>query len=338
MHDWVTADLLEIKQGLGNGMWRALVRSHCFRRARFPGASPDAHGRCIASSLDITLELLLSSSYRLAPLRITTALFISMSTSAEISFNPATLEPKVREILTAPGTDLGSISAKNVRTKLVGYRPILTAEYMKEHKKAFDAVIGRVFETVSAEAALHLDHAASEQESDTVKDEEEEPVEEPDDAGQDEEEEEVRPKKKAKKASKGEMNDAELARQLSSEINGRTRRATTSTSGSASKKKPKPKRAVKKSAEMIASDSDDDASSPKKRKRTKSASAGGGGGGTAKGGFAKEYALRFVATRCSSHMPTYANLVTYSQRTTSSTPERRPDVTTTSRQISLGVH
>lgn len=233
-----------------------------------------------------------------------------MSTSAEISFNPATLEPKVREILTAPGTDLGSISAKNVRTKLVGYRPILTAEYMKEHKKAFDAVIGRVFETVSAEAALH---AASEQESDTVKDEEEEPVEEPEDAGQDEEEEEVRPKKKAKKASKGEMNDAELARQLSSEINGRTRRATTSTSGSASKKKPKPKRAVKKSAEMIASDSDDDASSPKKRKRTKSASAGGGGGGTAKGGFAKEYALRSVTSRCSPHTHISANLVTYSQ-------------------------
>lgn len=249
-------------------------------------------GRVRASPLSI--HLLLSSPHPPASSLTTT----DMSNGAEITFDPSSLEPQIREILTAPGTDLGSISAKNVRNKLVGYRPILTAEYMKENKKAFDAVIGRVFEAVSAEAALAV---ASEQGSDTVRDDdEEEHVEEEqgDDMEDMEVEEEAPPKKKAKKASKGELSDAELARQLSSEINGRTRRTTTAPAkGSASKKKPKPKRgSTKKSAEIIDSDSDVDGSSPNKRKRAKSGSAGGGGGGTAKGGFAKEYALRFVST------------------------------------------
>lgn len=200
-----------------------------------------------------------------------------------MGFDILSLEPQIREILTAPGTDLSSISAKNVRTKLLGLVPTLTSAFMKEHKPEFDALIGTVFEAVSAEVAAPP--AASEQESDTVKDDDFDDDEMKEEDA--EEEEDAPPKKKVKKASKKELSDAELARQLSSEINARTRRSGT-TNGSSSKKKQR----AKKSAEMVDSDSDDEDGTTKKRKRK--AATPKTGGGAAKGGFAKEYALRSV--------------------------------------------
>src|ERR1700692_724275 len=62
------------------------------------------------------------------------------------------LEPRIREILSAPGTDLTTISAKSVRRRLLELEPSLTAEFLKEHKEEVGAVIGNVVEAVSAEA------------------------------------------------------------------------------------------------------------------------------------------------------------------------------------------
>jgi upstream activation factor subunit UAF30 len=92
------------------------------------------------------------------------------------------------------------------------------------------------------------------------------------------------PPKKARKATKKELSDAELARQLSSEINGRTRRSGTG-NGSVAKKG---NRKMKKSADFIDTDDSDDNEGGAKKKKRKS----GTKGGRAKGGFAKEYLLR----------------------------------------------
>jgi upstream activation factor subunit UAF30 len=90
-----------------------------------------------------------------------------------------------------------------------------------------------------------------------------------------------------------EQSDAELARQLSNEINSRSRRSTT-TRGSTNVRNrngtAKGGRKAKSSAEVVDTDDDEDSggerrSSPKKKRA--------GGGGTAKGGFAKEYILRY---------------------------------------------
>jgi len=77
-----------------------------------------------------------------------------------------------------------------------------------------------------------------------------------------------------------ELSDAELARKLSSEINGRsTRTGRKSRGGSATGKKGS--RAKKSAATVV--DSDDDSDEIGKSKKSS--------GGTAKGGFAKEFAL-----------------------------------------------
>ncbi|KIK69054.1 hypothetical protein GYMLUDRAFT_35098 [Collybiopsis luxurians FD-317 M1] len=195
------------------------------------------------------------------------------------------LEPLVRRILSAPGTDLTTISAKRVRRELLVLDSSLTPEFVKEHKQDVDAIITRVFGEVSAAR------------NGEVAEDPEEPVtasrqhssSDPEETGEDEqkyeqeEEEERSSKKKAKKGSKKGLSDAELARQLSSEINGRSRRS----SGKGRAANGTPKRAKsKKSASTI--DSDGDESGEEGGKKTKKKRAGGGG---AKGGFAKEFTL-----------------------------------------------
>jgi upstream activation factor subunit UAF30 len=199
-----------------------------------------------------------------------------------MSFDISALEPQIRDILSAPGIDLATISAKSVRRKLLEVEPSLTAEFLKEHKEDVDAVIGRVFEAVSAEAG-GVDapqETGRERANGTVKEEVEV-------YGVEEEEAPSRPPKKPKKAGKKELSDAELARQLSNQINGRARRSGTA-NGSSTKKKR-----AHKSADFVDSDSDGDDDGSTKRKRKSGAQKSGGGG--AKGGFAKEYWLRFVA-------------------------------------------
>jgi upstream activation factor subunit UAF30 len=196
-----------------------------------------------------------------------------------MSFDISSLEPQIRDILSAPGTDLSTISAKSVRRKLLEADPRLTADFLKEHKQKVDAVIGSVFEAVSAEAGgvEAPPEPKRKRTNGTVKVEEQ--VEED---GEEEDEAPTPPPKKSKKGVKKELSDAELARQLSDQINGRARR-----SGAANGSSTKKKRAHK-SADFVDSDSDGDGVSSTKKKKRKS------GGGGAKGGFAKEYSLRSV--------------------------------------------
>ncbi|TFK51090.1 SWIB-domain-containing protein [Heliocybe sulcata] len=186
------------------------------------------------------------------------------------------LEPRIRDILTAPGVDLTTISAKGVRKQLLEADDSLTADDIKEHKGEVDALIGRIYGEVSGQRDGDEDNESA---NGKRKQEEEEGTAYGDD-GEGEDESEVngeasRPKKKAKR-SKEELDDAELARQLSNELNGRGRSAR---GGSQKGVKKKPRKAKKSSATV---DSDEDSEGAPKKKR---------GGGGAKGGFAKEYTL-----------------------------------------------
>jgi len=196
-------------------------------------------------------------------------------------FDFGSLEPHIHQILSAPGTDLSTISAKRVRRQLVELDPSLTAGFMKKNREDVDAVIASVFEKVSgvqetednSEAAYAEEKSRkrSVQESDF-----------PDEGPEDTAEEESPPPKKLKKAGKNGrgLSDAELARKLSSEINGRsTRTGGKGRGGSTTGKKGS---RAKKSAATVESDDDSDGIGKKKKSS----------GGTAKGGFAKEFALR----------------------------------------------
>ncbi|ESK93649.1 swib mdm2 domain protein [Moniliophthora roreri MCA 2997] len=190
-----------------------------------------------------------------------------------MSFDFSKLEPPVHQILSAPGTDLGTISAKRVRRELLSLDSSLTPEFLKENKDQVDEVITRVFGQVSAQ---------KEQEGDDVEDRS--AYDEEGDAGEEMDEEEVASPIKPRKAKK-EISDAELARKLSSEINGRSRRST----GKRGSANGTPKRGQsRKSAATVGSD--DDGSGEEGGKKTKSKRRAASGG-TAKGGFAKEYFL-----------------------------------------------
>ncbi|KAG7091021.1 hypothetical protein E1B28_010082 [Marasmius oreades] len=196
------------------------------------------------------------------------------------------LAPLVQQILSAPGTDLRTISAKRVRRELLALDPSLTPEFLKEHKREVDDVITRVFGQVSGgnedqEAESHRSQSPYEEElEEHVKDEEE--------AGDADDKEVNKPKKgrKGKKNGK-EMSDAELARQLSSEINGRSRRSGVGKGSGRGSSNSTPKKGKRKSAATVDSEDDSGEGGGKKKKKKKS----GSSNTPAKGGFAKEYLL-----------------------------------------------
>ncbi|KAF9470000.1 hypothetical protein BDZ94DRAFT_49168 [Collybia nuda] len=207
-----------------------------------------------------------------------------------MSFNFSTLEPHIRTILSAPGTDLATISAKRVRHQLLELDSTLTADFLKENKSDVDVVIASVFEKVSELNGVGGRQYEAKTASRKRKQEEGDAqvgLEEYEDKGIDDEEI-IPPPKKAKKTTKTELSDAELARKLSSEINSRSRR-TTGGSRVVSNVNLKKSARAKKSAEIIYSDDDADTDEARKLKfKSKRKSTGGG---TAKGGFAKEYTL-----------------------------------------------
>ncbi|KAJ4500419.1 hypothetical protein C8R41DRAFT_899888 [Lentinula lateritia] len=196
------------------------------------------------------------------------------------------LEPLVRQILSAPGTDLTTISAKRVRRELLSLDPSLTPEFVKANKLDVDAVITRVFGEVSAAQNGEVIDAPQEPVTASRRysssDQEEAEQEEED---EDEDEDEHMPKK-SRKGPKKELSDAELARQLSSEINGRSSTRRSTGKGRAANGTPKKSRSKKKSATTIDSDDEDTGEEGGKKMKKKRA-----GGGAAKGGFAKEYTL-----------------------------------------------
>jgi len=186
------------------------------------------------------------------------------------------LEPRIYQILSAPGTDLTTISAKRVRRQLLELDPTLTSDFLKDNKLAIDEVIAGVFERVSGQISVEGEEAGHP----SRKGKEGQVLQE-DYAGDDGGEDEPPRPKKSKKGSKQEQADAELARKLSSEINGRSTR----TSGKGREGPAKRGSRGKKSAATVESDGDSTAEGGKK---TRKKSAHGSG---AKGGFAKEFAL-----------------------------------------------
>lgn len=199
-----------------------------------------------------------------------------------MSFDFGSLEPRIRQILSAPGTDLSTISAKLVRRRLVELDPSLTLDFLRENREDVDAVIASVFEKVSGAQGTRDSPGATEAGSYKREDQ---GSDFPDEVAEEAAEEEGSPPpKKLKKVAKNGrgLSDAELARKLSSEINSRSTRTGGKSRGGSSVGK-KASRTKKKSAATV--DSDDDISDEIGKKKKSS-------GGTAKGGFAKEFALR----------------------------------------------
>jgi len=197
-----------------------------------------------------------------------------------MSFNLEDLRGPITSILTAPGVDLGTISAKRVRKQLLENTDLgLTAREMKERRTEVDKLISDVYENISRQMQDESKRKRdAETDEGTEQDDREEPIEGPDtEQEQDEDEDKPPPPKRKKKNTVQNVDaDAELARKLSSEINSRARRGASN--GAATPKKRKPK----KSAKMVDSgDEDEDEEKPKKKRS-----------GGARGGFAKEYMLR----------------------------------------------
>ena len=230
-------------------------------------------------------------------------------------FDITSLKPRIRQILSAPGTDLTTISAKRVRRRLLEIEPALSAEFLKVNKDAVDAVIGSVFEKVQAGHQEGSDSGGGGDDDENENDENDaqgrggmdsvkrkkskgraaatargganDTGEEGDDDGGDGDGDGTssplpRKTKKATKKSPRELTDAELARQLSSEINSRSRRTTRGGVNGLPRKAGR----KAKSSELVDTDGEDSAD-PDGRSRKRKI-----GGGSAKGGFAKEYTLR----------------------------------------------
>lgn len=183
-----------------------------------------------------------------------------------MSYDVQSLESQIRAILSAPGVDLSTISAKRVRKQLMEDDPELTAEVVRENKEEIDGLISQVFEEISGPGQDDDDEEGSVKSNKRKK------------KGGDDDDGASRPaKKKAKNGQ--EKSDEKLARKLSNEINGRaTRGAVKNRSNGAAKKARN-----KKSSATVGSDDDDDGEGAGKKKR------GGGGGG-----FKKEYVLRYA--------------------------------------------
>lgn len=196
------------------------------------------------------------------------------------------LEPYVKDILQAtPLEDLGTITAKDVRARLVS-DSVADESWLKENKKEVNALIGRVFAAVSA-PLVSLDSVPQQEDAEEAA---ESPLDDVEYSNGTEGASATPPPKRRIRKSKRELTDEEYARQLSSELNGRSRssRAGKVTPGRGSKKgsSKTPKKSKKSAAVVEDSDASDrysDSESKPKKKR--------GGGGGAKGGFGKEYVL-----------------------------------------------
>ncbi|KAI1783961.1 SWIB-domain-containing protein [Ganoderma leucocontextum] len=176
------------------------------------------------------------------------------------------LEPKIRQILSAQGTDLSTISAKRVRKQLLELDPSLSPDFVKEKKDEIDDVIAKVYEQVSA---VHNNAGGDDDDDDASS------KRKRDDASDDEPA--AAPAKKTKKGkTKQEKTDEEIARQLQNEINGRAR---SSRAGSSSKKANGAKRGKKAKSSTTVGSGGEEAESEGEGKKKRG------------GGFKKEYML-----------------------------------------------
>lgn len=205
-----------------------------------------------------------------------------------MSFNLEDLEGPIMRILTAPGVDLSTISAKGVRQKLLEDSALgLTARGLKERRTEVDAMISSIYEGVSRQAQPDESKRKHEEETDegTEQEDQGEATDDQDDAvekrdAEASEEDDIKPPTKKKKgtAKSVEEADAEMARKLASELNSRSRRGASNGTSATPKK-----RKAKKSAALVDSDAEDEGEDEDKPKKKRS--------GGARGGFAKEYIL-----------------------------------------------
>jgi DNA mismatch repair ATPase MutL len=257
-----------------------------------------------------------------------------------MSFNLEDLEGPIMRILTAPGVDLSTISAKGVRQKLLEDTALgLTARGLKERRTEVDAMISSIYEGISRQAQTDESKRKRKEETDAGTEQEDqgeatEEQDDQDDAAEEQdaeasEEDDVKPPTKKKKgaAKSVEEADAELARKLASQLNSRSRRGA-SNGASATPKKRK----TKKSAAVVdscAEDEDEDEEKPKKKRS-----------GGARGGFAKEYILRCFKCPCSLSFITvrYPHLFLILQRISVSGCWRGQALAPPSREETMGVY
>ncbi|KAK7691731.1 hypothetical protein QCA50_005131 [Cerrena zonata] len=173
-----------------------------------------------------------------------------------MSFDLQSLAPHIRSILTAPGVDLETISAKRVRKRLIEEIPSLTSDIVRDRKDEIDPIISSVFHEVFGPQGQDGDE--EEEEHSTKRKHEDDDGDAP------------RPKNSKRSKKEAPTTDEEIARKLDQELNSRQR----SSRSGAKPKKTTTKRGKKvKSAETVDSDGEQD--KPKKRG----------------GGLNKEYAL-----------------------------------------------
>jgi len=243
------------------------------------------------------------------------------------------LIPTITNVLTAPGVDLTKISAKSVRKNMLALDETLDPSWVKQNKEGIDDLIAQIFSTVNSQQVQlsQAPMAASPSTSPTLKrkrmDNDGEhangngdsltPSQIPISHVTNSHKHRPSSSSAVQKARQQQLSDAELARQLSAELNplGRTTRG----SGPGSRKHTSgagggeggtkggrgSSKKVKSSAKIIddsdnehgSADEDDsynDSDGGPKRRRKKSNGGEGRsseGGGRAKGGFAKEFVL-----------------------------------------------
>jgi upstream activation factor subunit UAF30 len=135
------------------------------------------------------------------------------------------LDPRIHAILSAPGTDLSTISAKRVRRLLLEQEDV-PQELIKDNKPAIDKLISNIFARVSEEIGFQQDEEGDAEGGRTAS------AEPP-----------VAPKKRrrasiddrgghssAKSAKLSTAGDEALARKLSEQINGRERSSRSASS------------------------------------------------------------------------------------------------------------
>ncbi|KDQ19962.1 hypothetical protein BOTBODRAFT_51325 [Botryobasidium botryosum FD-172 SS1] len=192
----------------------------------------------------------------------------------------ASLTPSITRILTAPGVDLASISAKAVRRQLLAADDSLDEEWVRAHKHEIDAVIAQVFHNINS------GNAPSSEPEPRPKSESPAPalaLPPPSAAKVTKapKAEPSKPKKLSPPAPSSHLSDAQIARQLSAELNTRpTRSASTGASSSAGSKRKRADTKTKKKSKAEIDSEDDDAAEQGEKPKKK-----------ARGGFAKEYIL-----------------------------------------------
>ncbi|KAF8633412.1 hypothetical protein AX17_004583 [Amanita inopinata Kibby_2008] len=188
-----------------------------------------------------------------------------------MTFDFQSLQPHIRKILSAPGTDLSTISAKSVRRELPRFDPSLSSEFLRENRQEVDAVISSVYASISEERTDSLP-ASEEEGSQETRKRKQDTEEDADDGNVGEDDEDTPPTKKTKREEAGGASKSAKGRGAA---NGAAKKAGKS----------------RKSAATIDSEGESEGGRGKKTKSRKKSASASAGGGPAKGGFAKEYAL-----------------------------------------------